>query len=93
MHDNDTDFSDPHQSCPPFSRLASTADDACVVVIPSWRHHVVQYDRLSAALESFKVPTAVFPLRDGLWAFLLQRLQVSTMFSKLPVLEHLVVLL
>lgn len=50
--------------------------DACVVIIPSWRHHLVQYDRLSAALEALDIPTAVHPLPDGLWAFLLRRLQV-----------------
>lgn len=91
MPEKGTHFSNPHQSCQPFLRLASTVDDACVVIIPSWRHHVVQYDRLSAALESFKVPTAVSPLRDGLWAFLLQRLQVSPMAPEHTVLEHLVV--
>lgn len=52
------------------------SSDACVVIIPSWRHHLVQYDRLSAALEALDVPTAVHPLPDGLWAFLLRRLQV-----------------
>lgn len=57
--------------------LALAVIDASAVVIPSWRHHLIQYDRLSAALEALKIPTAVSPLPDGLWAYLLQRLQVN----------------
>lgn len=55
---------------------AQAADEACVVVIPSWRHHPIQYDHLAAALEALRIPTAVSPLPDGLWAFLLERLKV-----------------
>lgn len=51
--------------------------ETCVLIVPSWRHHLIQYDCLSACLEALKIPTAVQPLPDVLWAFLLQRLQVS----------------
>ncbi|CAM9150930.1 unnamed protein product [Discosporangium mesarthrocarpum] len=57
-------------------------DDVCssaIVVIPSWRQHVIQYDNLSAALGVLKIPTAVAHLPDGLWAYGLQRLQVSAL--------------
>eukprot|EP00752_Nemacystus_decipiens_P016538 g14781.t2 len=66
---------------------------ACVLVIPSWRHHLVQYDCLSACLEALKIPTAVQPLPDGLWAFLLRRLQVHSLrkAARKGVLEDLIV--
>ncbi|CAN0130275.1 unnamed protein product [Scytosiphon promiscuus] len=54
-------------------------DESCVLIVPSWRHHPVQYDCLSACLEALKIPTTVHPLPDGLWAFLLQRLQVNSL--------------
>lgn len=54
-------------------------DEACVVVIPSWRHHPIQYDCLAAAFEALHIPTAVSPLPDGLWAYLLQRLKVHNL--------------
>lgn len=57
---------------------AKKVGEACVLIIPSWRHHLIQYDCLSACLEALKISTAVEPLPDGLWAFLLQRLQVKT---------------
>ncbi|CBJ25589.1 expressed unknown protein [Ectocarpus siliculosus] len=67
--------------------------EACVLIIPSWRHHPVQYDCLSACLEALKIPTAVQPLPDGLWALLLQRLQVHSLrkAARKGVLEQLIV--
>lgn len=67
-----------HHPCLP----PSVVGDACMLIIPSWRHHLIQYDGLSAALEVLKIPTAVSPLPDGLWAFLLQRLQVNYLVPK-----------
>jgi hypothetical protein len=49
----------------------------CLLIFPSWRHHVVQYDALSAALTYLGVPPIVAPLPDGLWAYVLKRLGIT----------------
>jgi hypothetical protein len=61
------------------AELAATqnAELPCLLIFPSWRHHVVQYDALSAALTYLGVPTIVAPLPDGLWAYVLKRLGIT----------------
>jgi hypothetical protein len=62
------------------AELAATQNGAelpCLLIFPSWRHHVVQYDALSAALTYLDVPTIVAPLPDGLWAYVLKRLGIT----------------
>lgn len=50
-----------------------------IVILPSWRQHVVQFDGMCAALELLGLPSVVAPIPDGLWAFSLKRLGVRQM--------------
>ncbi|CAM9546065.1 unnamed protein product [Chrysoparadoxa australica] len=53
--------------------------DTAFVIVPSWRQHPRQFDKLCASLGVIGVPVVLLPLSDGLWAYVLRELSINSL--------------